>query len=244
LAYILDVLNKVIEPQPSRISLETYLVEHSYITKYLSRIVKDKALVVYQVLFWLTYFETGKGEFVLPWAAIGAYIRSEQGNIIDNATTVKRRLGDLLRNQCIVVTRQRGNANHIFVNLPSSISVCRELIEKEQFSENKEQVSSNIDFYTDPVRRLQILSRDNFKCVYCLADLSENSFVLDHLISLSRGGPNYEHNLVTCCESCNGRKQDKEAIEFLLENYRARLLSQEEYMKVKDKIEEMIEKTL
>jgi hypothetical protein len=93
-SYILDLMRGTIESHPDRISLERYVQESSYVTRYLSRVVKDKALVVYHVLFHLSWFETGKGEIVVPWARVGSFIRSEQGNIIDNLTTVKRRLPD------------------------------------------------------------------------------------------------------------------------------------------------------
>ena len=54
MAYILDVMNGKIEPRADRISLEQYIIEYSYVTKYLSRIVKDKSLAVYHVIFYFT----------------------------------------------------------------------------------------------------------------------------------------------------------------------------------------------
>jgi len=47
-SYIIDLLKGTIEPIPDRISLERYVQESAFVTRYLSRIVKDKALVVYQ----------------------------------------------------------------------------------------------------------------------------------------------------------------------------------------------------
>jgi hypothetical protein len=66
MAYILDVMKGSIEPRADRVGLEQYIREHSYITKYLSHIVKDKALAVYHVLFYLSWFETGKGVIIIP----------------------------------------------------------------------------------------------------------------------------------------------------------------------------------
>ncbi|GAI20766.1 unnamed protein product [marine sediment metagenome] len=185
MSYILDVMNGKIEPRADRISLEQYVVENSYITKYLSRIVKDKALAIYHVLFHLTYFETGKSEIIIPWAKVGAFIRSEQGNIIDNNTTVKRRLGDLFQNKCINVNRQRGGANEILVHLPSEIPTCRELIEKEESALLEKEQPDKADYYSDSERRLMVLDRDKRKCIYCLIDVSEDSYVLDHIIPAS-----------------------------------------------------------
>ena len=105
-SYIIDLMKGTIESTADRISLERYVQESSFVTRYLSRVVKDKALVVYQVLFHLSWFETGKGEIVVPWARVGSFIRSEQGNIIDNSTTVKRRLPDLFEYKCIAIDRK------------------------------------------------------------------------------------------------------------------------------------------
>jgi hypothetical protein len=49
MSYILDLMKGAIEPPPDRITLNRYVQESSYITKYLSRVVKDKALAVYHV---------------------------------------------------------------------------------------------------------------------------------------------------------------------------------------------------
>jgi hypothetical protein len=235
-------MNGKIEPRADRISLEQYVIESSYVTKYLSRIVKDKALAVYHVLFHLTYFETGKSEIIIPWAGVGAFIRSEQGNIIDNNTTVKRRLGNLFQNKCITVNRQRSGANEIVVHLPSEIPACRELIEKEEVSALDKEQPDEADYYSDTERRLMVLERDKRKCTYCLIDVSEDSYVLDHIIPVSKGGTNRKFNLVTSCEGCNQRKQDEDAIQFLLSNYRNQLLKQNEYLRQKEYIEKLLEK--
>ena len=229
-----------IEPRSDRISLEQYVIEYSYVTKYLSRIIKDKALAVYHVLFHLTYFETGKSEIIIAWAKVGTFIRSEQGNIIDNNTTVKRRLSDLLQNKCITVNRQRGGANEIVVHLPSEIPARRELIEKEKVATLDKKTPDIADYYTDAERRLMVLERDKRKCTYYLVDVSEDSFVLDHIIPVSKGGTNRKFSLVTSCEGCNQRKQDEDAIQFLLANYRSQLINQNEYLTQKEYIEKLI----
>ena len=223
--YILDVMSGKIEPRANRITLEQYVVENSYITKYLSRIVKDKALSIYHVLFHLTYFETGKSTIVIPWANVGAFVVSEQGRVIKNNSTVKRRLGDLYQNKCITVNRQRGGANEITVHLPSESPACRELIEREESASLEKETVDEADYYSDPERRLMILDRDKRKCTYCLIDVSEDSYQLDHIIPPSKGGTHRKFNLVTSCEGCNQRKQDEDAIQFLRSNYQNHLIS-------------------
>lgn len=239
--YITDLLKGAIEPLPDRISLERYVQESAFVTRYLSRVVKDKALVVYHVLFHLSWFESGKGEIIVPWARIGSFIRSEQGNIIDNLTTVKRRLPDLFEHKCIAVNRQRGNANEISVHLPSDIPACRELIDQEEQEARVEPQENDVrDYYTDPGRRLMVLARDRSTCVYCTAVLSEENFVLDHLQPVAQGGTNRKHNLVAACEVCNRRRGESKPIEFLRENYRQQLVTQEEFLRQKDYVEALL----
>ena len=242
MAYINDLLNGTLQPQPGQISLERYVIETSYITKHLSRVIKDKALAVYHVLFYFSYYETGNGQITIPWAKVGSYIRSEQGNIIDNTTTVKRRLSDLFKYKCITVTRQRSSANVIAVHLPSNIPACLRLIEEEETKPVRYSEDDSLDYYTDSGRRLQIFHRDDGRCVYCLIEIAENSFVIDHLIPMSNGGTNIKNNLVSSCGPCNQRKADANAVEFLLCNYRSSLITQEEFLRQKIYIEGLLDK--
>lgn len=241
MAYITDLLKGAIEPHPDRISLEGYVQESAFVTRHLSRVVKDKALVVYQVLFHLSWFETGKGEIIVPWARVGSFIRSDQGNIINNSTTVKRRLSDLFKHKCIAVNRQRGDANEISVHLPSDIPACRILIDREeQGARVAPEEKDERDYYTDPGRRLVVLARDSNACVYCTAALSEDNFVLDHLVPVAKGGTNRKHNLVTACEVCNRRRGESDPIQFMRENYRQQLLTQEEFLRQKGYVEALL----
>jgi 5-methylcytosine-specific restriction endonuclease McrA len=47
-------------------------------------------------------------------------------------------------------------------------------------------------------------------CSYCDAPAS----TVDHVISLKRGGTNYEGNLTPACRSCNSSKSDKLLVEW------------------------------
>ncbi len=241
MAYITDLLRGAIEPLPDRISLERYVQESAFVTRYLSRVVKDKALVVYQVLFHLSWFETGKGEIIVPWAQVGSFIRSEQGNIIDNSKTVKRRLSDLFEHKCIAVNRPRSGANEVSVHLPSDIPECLNLIDQEERDARVEpEPRDERDYYTDPGRRLVVLARDKNACVYCTAALSEENYVLDHLVPVAQGGTNRKHNLVAACEDCNRRRSVSNPVQFLRENYRQQLLTQEEFLRQKEYVEALL----
>ena len=70
-------------------------------------------------------------------------------------------------------------------------------------------------------KRLAIYMRDHFRCVYCYRDLSRakpKQVTLDHILPVELGGTNEETNLVTCCESCNSRKQAKPLEVWLRDN--------------------------
>lgn len=196
--------------------------------------------MVYHVLFHLSWFETGKGEVIVPWSQVGSFIRSTHGNILDNLN-VKRRLPDLFEHKCIAVNRQRGGANEIAIHLPSDIPACRQLIEQEEREALVEPTRKDErDYYTDPGRRLTVLVRDSNTCVYCTTALSEDTFVLDHLVPVAKGGSNKKHNLVAACEVCNRRRSDSDPVQFLRENYRQQLLTQDEFLRQKDYIERLL----
>jgi len=54
-----------------------------------------------------------------------------------------------------------------------------------------------------------IALRDGDACVYCGATAASTGahLQLDHLTARALGGTNAVQNLVTCCRSCNSRKQ-------------------------------------
>jgi len=54
--------------------------------------------------------------------------------------------------------------------------------------------------------RYKILKRDAFRCVLCGQNATRASLVVDHIISIVRGGDNSEENLRTLCSACNHGK--------------------------------------
>jgi 5-methylcytosine-specific restriction endonuclease McrA len=54
--------------------------------------------------------------------------------------------------------------------------------------------------------RENIYARDQYICQYCGEKFIAKELTLDHVIPESRGGPFSWKNLVTCCASCNNRK--------------------------------------
>ena len=61
--------------------------------------------------------------------------------------------------------------------------------------------------------RLAVLSRDNFRCVFCGKSPATNigtKLHIDHIKPFSRGGKSTLENLQTLCEECNIGKSDNE----------------------------------
>ena len=54
--------------------------------------------------------------------------------------------------------------------------------------------------------RQNVFKRDDHRCIYCGTN---RDLTLDHVIPKSKGGGNTWENLVTCCGSCNVKKDDK-----------------------------------
>lgn len=66
-----------------------------------------------------------------------------------------------------------------------------------------------INFNINQKIRLEVLKRDNFKCVYCGKSAFETKLHIDHIIPISKNGNNKIENLQTLCEVCNLSKSNK-----------------------------------
>lgn len=55
--------------------------------------------------------------------------------------------------------------------------------------------------------RNAVFERDEYRCVYCGADVSDNP-QCDHVTPLASGGKSEPDNLVTACKPCNSSKRD------------------------------------
>lgn len=61
---------------------------------------------------------------------------------------------------------------------------------------------------TSSAQRARVLERAKGCCEYCLSQeqYSPDSFAVEHIIPLSRGGANTLENLAFACQGCNNRK--------------------------------------
>ena len=66
----------------------------------------------------------------------------------------------------------------------------------------------SIPFRKVKLNRQNIFRRDKFKCVYC-GESTKSKLTIDHVYPKSKGGKNTWQNLVTCCKSCNIKKDNK-----------------------------------
>jgi 5-methylcytosine-specific restriction endonuclease McrA len=71
------------------------------------------------------------------------------------------------------------------------------------------RVYKHIPIRLQVVTRKNIYLRDGNTCQYCGRKLSGNELTLDHIIPKSRGGRNSWDNMVSCCQECNRRKDDR-----------------------------------
>ena len=57
--------------------------------------------------------------------------------------------------------------------------------------------------------RLNILTRDKWRCQYCGARKAVAELNYDHVVPRAKGGQTVWENIVTCCYDCNARKADR-----------------------------------
>lgn len=57
--------------------------------------------------------------------------------------------------------------------------------------------------------RINVYTRDNFKCQYCGKRHPVSKLSYDHVVPRASGGRTVWENIVTCCRTCNARKDSK-----------------------------------
>jgi hypothetical protein len=219
------------QPEFESISIEEFLKEYDYATKYLSRVLKVRQLTLYLVLFKEAFFIQGKKAIEVNLRTIANDFLTDRGNIMTDKVTGPAMI-DLIRMKIVekVSTSVVGQANRYEIKLPSEIKEVIEFIEQDNDNIKFQENSDTIDFYKRPEDRVKILNRDEFACFYCLREINKKNFHLDHIVPKTDGGENFKSNLIATCSTCNTAKNSKySAMDFLLNNYRKGLLDQKEF---------------
>lgn len=87
-------------------------------------------------------------------------------------------------------------------------------IKVRAIKQRKRAAKANVninDFVSKEWQQLLIIY--NNQCVYCGRKIK---LTQDHLVPLSRGGDHTITNIVPACGSCNSKKKDKTALEYIL----------------------------
>ena len=95
-----------------------------------------------------------------------------------------------------------------------------------------------LDFFETVEYREKILDRDNRKCFYCLKSLSKDGYVIEHVVSRPEGNNSYR-NLVASCRTCNNKKDNLLAHDFVRRLYRDHIISDTDLTSVTDKLEKL-----
>lgn len=90
-----------------------------------------------------------------------------------------------------------------------------------EWEEQKTQQENKVEYKKENSRnvslslRLEVLSRDNFRCVFCgkspATDIGTKLHI-DHIEPFSKGGKSTLENLQTLCEECNLGKSNRVVI--------------------------------
>jgi HNH endonuclease len=236
-----EAISKLNEPTEEILAVKEFLTEFDYVTKYLSRLLKVRSFVMYLLFFKKAYFEEGQSEITVKLADLGKNLLSDLGQPM-SGDVVKRGISDLVHLNIIEKSISKpGQINVYKVKLPSQIKFVQECIAKDIDSKEEIFDDDKTDYYTNPLSRLKILQRDDYKCFYCLRELPKEDFYLDHIKPRTFGGRNYKSNLLASCKSCNTKKNASNSQEFLLQNYRVGLLTQVEFTKQNSTLQNLVD---
>jgi len=114
-----------------------------------------------------------------------------------NVVTIKRAVVLLLKEKAELVeaAEQRLRAERMSIPYPLVIRLVQYV-----------RIPSH---FTLPLTRRMVLARDQYTCQYCGSQPGSAVLTLDHVIPRSRGGRKTWKNVVTACQKCNQRKDDR-----------------------------------
>lgn len=138
--------------------------------------------------------------------------------------STRKHLRTMDKKGCIKILEVRRDGLKIKVLIPSEIPDC--VVNQEK---NKTIIDiETINFYNDQKYRKSILLREKGRCLYCLKTITDENYVLDHLIPQVVEVDNSYKNIVAVCHECNSKKSGLDANHFVRKLYRDGVLSQKE----------------
>jgi HNH endonuclease len=138
--------------------------------------------------------------------------------------TAYGKLRSLESKGCIEVISSEYNGRRIRLKLPHEVAGIIPL----PAAETPQSSIEEMDFFSTPENRAQILKREEHRCFYCLCALTAQNYVIEHVVSRPTGNNSYR-NLVAACRECNNRKNDSTAQDYLRTLYRESLLNSAEF---------------
>jgi hypothetical protein len=133
------------------------------------------------------------------------------------------RLSSLEEKGCIKITRTNHAGRLLRLNLPSEIPG----LIPPPIQERMVDVEA-MDFFSDPMNRLLILKREDYKCFYTLQKLDKENFIVEHVVSRPAGSNSYR-NCVAASREANNKKGSTSAEDFIRRLFREGYLSELEF---------------
>jgi hypothetical protein len=128
--------------------------------------------------------------------------------------TAYEKLQSLQKKGCIVILDSNRDGRKIRLSLPSEIPGV--------VVAGAAPVAPDIeaeDFFEVERNRMRILAREGHRCFYCIRQLNNDNYVIEHVVSRPEGENGYR-NVVAACRQCNNRKGSSSAEDWLRTLYR------------------------
>ena len=146
----------------------------------------------------------------------------EHGKAMSESSCYKK-LRSLESKRCLHIVGAERNGTKVKLHLPSEIEG---LIPPKQ--DTFELSLEEMNFFDVPENRAAIVRREGNKCFYCLRSITSSNYVIEHVVSRPEGNNSYL-NLVASCLSCNNKKGNALAEDFLRTLYRAGYLTEVDF---------------
>jgi len=134
--------------------------------------------------------------------------------------TAYEKLQSLQKKGCIVILDTNRDGRRIRLRLPSEIPGVVVSAEPPVVPDIEAE-----DFFEVEANRSRILAREARLCFYCLRQLNDENYVVEHVVSRPAGDNGYR-NVVAACRHCNNRKGSSSVQDWLRTLYREGFLDE------------------